>query len=197
MIEPITRKDIRGPALYAGFRDDLRKRIIELKKPRRVHVGPLVTLVFENRHTLIFQIEEMLRAEGITEPDKIQEEIDVYNALMPTEDSLSATLFIELPPDADARAELNRLVGLDEHVILHIGDHAIRAAFEPGRATHERISAVQYTRFPLSAEAKRALLTPGTPLAIEIDHPEYRHRAELSEQTRASLAADYEGGGQR
>jgi hypothetical protein len=190
----ITRADIRGPALYQGFRDDLRKRIIELKKHRRVLAGDRVSLVFENRHTLLFQIEEMLRAESITGEPQIQDEIDVYNALMPTDDSLSATLFIELPTDADKqtkRAELDRLVGLDEHVILHIGPHAIRADFEPGRSTGDRISAVQYTRYPLSPEAKAALLTPGTRLALEIDHPGYLQRVALSEETRASLAADY------
>lgn len=191
-MKPISRGDIKGPALYQGFREDLRKRIIELKKPRRVVVGDRVSLVFENRHTLIFQIEEMLRAESLTGEHQIADEIEVYNALMPTDDSLSATLFIELPSDSDKRMELDRLVGLDEHVILHIGEHAIRAAFEPGRSTHDRISAVQYTRYPLSPAAKAALLTPGTPLVLEIDHPNYAHRVELGEASRASLAADYQ-----
>lgn len=190
-MRPLTRADIRGPALYAGFRDDLRKRIIALKKHRRISVGDRVTLVFENRHTLIFQVEEMLRAESITEPDKIQQELDVYNELMPTADSLSATLFLEVPPLADARAELDRLIGLDEHVILHIGDHPIRAAFEEGRGTDERISAVQYTRYPLSDEARAALCTQGTRVAIEIDHPHYSHITECSDEVRASLAADF------
>lgn len=188
----ITRGDIKGPALYGPIRDDFRKRIIELKKPRRIGVGNLVTLVFENRHTLLFQIEEMLRAEGLTTNEQIQGEIDVYNALLPTDDSLSATLFLELPPDADARTELGRLIGLDEHVVLHIGPHAVRAAFEAGRSNDERISAVQYTRYRLSPEAKAALLTPGTPVAIAIDHPNYGHRTECGEATRASLAADFQ-----
>lgn len=188
----LTRSDIKGPALYEGIRADYRKRIIELKRPRRVSVGDRVTLVFENRHTLIFQIEEMLRAESLTQADQIAAEVEVYGALMPTEDSLSATLFLEVPPDADARVELDRLIGLDEHVLMHIGPHAIRAAFEPGRSTDQRISAVQYTRFPLSPEARAALLVPGTPVAIEIDHPQYRHRTECSEATRASLAGDYQ-----
>lgn len=187
----ITRRDIKGPAVYEGMRDDFRKRIIELKRNRRISVGDRVTLVFENRHTLIFQIEEMLRAEHLTRDEQIQEEIDVYNALMPTDDSLSATLFIEVPDDADPRTELDRLIGLDEHVVLHIGEHQVRAAFEPGRSTDERISAVQYVRFPLSAEARQALTTEGTPMRIEIDHPEYRHTTEVSEAMRASLAADY------
>jgi len=186
----IEKSDIRGPALYAGFRDDLRKKVIELKRPRRITIGDRVTMVFENRATLIFQIEEMLRAEAITEGDKVQEEIDVYNALMPGDDSLSATLFLEVPPDADPRVELDRLIGLDEHLILHVGDHAIRAAFEEGRGTSERISAVQYTRFVLDADARGALANEGTRLALEIDHPEYSHTTECTEATRASLAAD-------
>jgi hypothetical protein len=190
-MRPITRTDIKGPAIYAGMRDDFRTRIIELKKSRRVIVGDRVSLVFENRHTLIFQIEEMLRTEGITEADKIQDEIDVYNEMLPGADSLSATLFIELPPDADRRRELDRLIGLDEHVLLHVGPHAVRARFEPGRSTGERISAVQYVRFPLDRAALEALQTEGTPMAIEIDHPEYRHRTSLSEESRASLAADF------
>jgi hypothetical protein len=186
----ITTSDIRGPKLYAGFRDDLRKRVVEHKVPRRVVVGDRVSLVFEDRLTLMFQIEEILRVENITEPDKIQSEIDVYNELMPGDASLSATLFVELPPDADARAELGKLVGLDEHVLLHIGPHAVRAAFEPGRAEADRISAVQYLRFALDEPARAALATPGTALALEIDHPSYRHRIPLGEATRASLAKD-------
>jgi hypothetical protein len=190
-VKPLTRADIKGPRLYEGMRDDFRRHIIEIKKDRRISVGDRVTLVFENRHTLIFQIEEILRAEGLTIEAEIAAEIEVYTPLMPTDYALSATLFLEVPPEADARVELDRLVGLDEHVLLHIGGHSIRADFEPGRSTEERISAVQYTRFSLSDAAKRGLLTPGTMLAIEIDHPGYRYRTEMSEAMRASLAADY------
>jgi hypothetical protein len=190
-VRPIHRHDIKGPALYATFRDDFRSKIIALKKPRRVLVGDRVSLVFENRHTLISQIEEMCRAENLVRDDQIEAEVAVYNALMPTETSLSATLFIELPPDADAYKALGELVGLDEHVVLHVGDHAIRAAFEPGRSTEDKISAVQYIRFPLASEARAALLTPGVKVALEIDHPNYRHRTDCPEATRVSLAADY------
>src|SRR5688572_7163665 len=144
LIRPITRADIKGPALYAGIRDDYRRRVIELKRPRRVLVGDRVAIVFENRHTLTLQVEEMLRTEQLTREDQILEELAVYNALMPTDTSLSATLFVELPADVDARAELGKLVGLDEHVALHVGPYALRAHFEPGRAEHDRISAVQY-----------------------------------------------------
>src|SRR6185436_14634604 len=191
LVRPITRRDIKGPALYGPIRDDYRKRVIELKRPRRVLIGDRVSLVFENRHTLSVQIEEICRAENLTREEQIESEIAVYNQLMPTQASLSATLFIELPHEVDPYVALKDLVGLDEHVVLHIGPHAIRAAFEPGRATKDRISAVQYTRYPLSTEARAALLAPGTAIAVEIDHPNYPHRVACPEATRASLAADY------
>ncbi len=191
LVRPITRHDIKGPALYGPIRDDYRHRVIEMKRPRRVLIGDRVSLVFENRHTLSLQIEEICRAENLTRDDQIRDEIAVYNELMPTETSLSATLFIELPPEADSYAALKDMVGLDEHVVLHIGPHAIRAAFEPGRSTEDKISAVQYTRYPLSPEARAALATSGTEVAVEIDHPNYRHRVQCPEALRASLAADY------
>jgi hypothetical protein len=191
LVRPITRRDIKGPALYGPIRDDYRRRVIALKRPRRVLLGDRVSLVFENRHTLSVQIEEICRVENLPRDDQIEAEIAVYNELMPTESSLSATLFIELPYEAASQAALKQLVGLDEHVVLHIGPHAIRAAFEPGRSTDEKISAVQYTRYPLSAEARALLQVPGTPVAVEIDHPNYRHRVDCAEDTRTSLAADY------
>jgi Protein of unknown function (DUF3501) len=191
LVRPLTRSDIKGPALYAPIRDDFRKRIIELKRSRRVLIGDRVSMVFENRHTLMLQVEEMLRAESLTTEPQIAAELEVYNELMPTADSLSATLFIELPPDTDAKVELGKLVGLDEHVRLHLGDQVVTARFEPHRSTEDRISAVQYVRFPLSAAAKAALTDDGTQIAIVIDHPNYRHRLVAEPALRASLARDY------
>jgi hypothetical protein len=191
LVRPITRRDIKGPALYGPIRDDYRHRVIAMKRPRRILIGDWVAIVFENRHTLTLQIEEICRVENLTKDEQIESEIGVYNELMPTRDSLAATLFIELPGEADPYVVLKQLVGLDEHVVLHIGPHAIRAAFEPGRSTDEKISAVQYLRFPLDAEARAALMTEGTELAMEIDHPNYRHRVACGETTRASLAGDY------
>lgn len=192
LVRPITRADIKGPAIYAGMRDDFRKRVIELKRPRRVVVGDRVSMTFENRHTLTLQIEEMCRVENLTTDEQIDAEVAVYNELMPTADSLSATLFIELHDGDDHYAELNRLVGLDEHVALWIGPDEIRAAFEPGRSTNDKISAVQYLRFPLSPGAKELLRNPETTLAIVIDHPEYMQQVSCDDSLRASLAADYE-----
>jgi hypothetical protein len=190
LVRPLTRSDIKGPKLYGPIRDDYRRHIIELKRARRVLIGDRVSMVFENRHTLTLQVEEMLRAENLTSEEQIAEEISVYNQMMPTADSLSATLFIELPADADAKVELRKLVGLDEHVILHVGEHRIKAAFEPHRSTEDKISAVQYLRFPLSAATKSSLLSEGTKLSLEIDHPNYQHKA-MAPALRDALAGDY------
>jgi hypothetical protein len=192
LVRPITRRDIKGPALYGPIRDDYRNRIIELKRPRRVIIGDRVEIVFDNRLTLTYQIEEICRLENLVRDDQIQAEIDLTNQLMPTSDALAATLFVPLPPDEDSRVALRALVGLDEHVIIHVGPLAIRAAFEPGRSSEDKISAVQYLRFRLSPEAKAALTTTATPVAVEIDHPNYRHRVACDEQLRASLAADFD-----
>ena len=191
LVRPITRADIKGPALWAQIRDDYRNRVIELKKHRRVLIGDVVELVFDNRLTLTMQIEEICRLENLTRDDQINDEIALTNQLMPSEDSLAATLFIALPQDDRLKERLAALVGLDEHVVLHIGPHAVRGAFEPGRSTEERISAVQYCRYPMTPDVKAALLTPGTPIEVEIDHPNYRYRVQCPEEMRASLAADY------
>ena len=191
LVRPIVRSDIKGPRLYEPIRDDYRRHVIALKRPRRLILGDRVSVVFENRHTLTAQIEEMCRAEGHSRDDQIAGELEVYNEMMPTADSLSATLFIELPQDADPYVELRKLVGLDEHVALRIGERAIAAGFEPGRSTDDKISAVQYLRFPLTADDHRALAAEGTRVAVVIDHPGYQHVAEGGEALRAALAADY------
>jgi len=191
LVRPITRADIKGPTLFSQVRDDYRNRVIAMKQDRRVFLGDRVELVFDNRFTLTLQIEEICRLENLTTDAQIEEEIRINNELMPTDTSLAATVFIPLPHGADARVVLRELVGLDEHLVIHIGPHAIRAAFEQGRSEADRISAVQYARFPLTADAKAALLAPGTPITLEIDHPNYRQRVQCPEALRASLAADY------
>jgi hypothetical protein len=182
--------DIRPPAMYERAREAARAQVIAVKRPRRVALGDNVTLVFENRATLIFQIEEMARAEHLSDPRKIQAEIDVYNSLLPDEGELSATLFVEIEQASAIRPTLERLVGIDEHVALHVGPVEIRARFEAGRSEADRISSVQYVRFALPPEARRLIAVAGTPLALSCDLPHYAHRAALSDETRASLAAD-------
>lgn len=182
--------DILGPARYAPVRDELRQRVIELKRARRVSVGPQVTLVFENRDTMRFQVEEMCRAEGITADDKIQFEVDTYNKVLPEDGQLGATLFIEVQSDAALRRTLDALVGLQHHVWLIVDGQRAQATFDPDQFTTDKLAAVQYLKFPLDEKARAALARPNADLRLAIDHPNYQHEARLSEATRASLAAD-------
>jgi membrane protease YdiL (CAAX protease family) len=178
---------------YERLRPDYRARIIALKQDRRVAVGDRVTVVFENRETLRFQIQEMCRVERIDNPARVQGELDVYNELVPGERELSATLFIEIPDLERIRSELDRLVGIDEHVYLRIGDERIPARFDPKQMEADRISAVQYIRFTLDPEQAARFADPALPVELAIAHPNYRHATPLEPATRASLAADLEG----
>ena len=181
--------DILGFSAYEKIRQKFREKIIETKKKRRIAVGDKVSVVFENRDTVIFQIQEMLRAERISDLDKIREEIAVYNELIPGPGELSATLFIEIEDQSHLRDDLLKFLGIDEAVSLKVGGHVIPGRFEEGHSKEDKISAVQYVRFPLDAPARQALVS-GESAELLIDHPNYKARAVLGDESRQSLAED-------
>jgi sulfur carrier protein ThiS len=185
----VVLNDIMGNAAYEKLRDKSRQRIIELKRHRRVSVGDKVTLVFENRDTVIFQIQEMMRAEKISDLDKIREEIEVYNELIPGPGELSATLFLEIEDQTHLREDLLKFLGIDESVYLKVGSEFIHARFEEGHSKEDKISAVQYVRFPFSAAALQAFVN-GERAELIIDHPNYQARAVIEPDTRQSLVED-------
>jgi hypothetical protein len=190
-MKKLTVQDLMGLSSYEKARETFREEVIRHKKNRRLPVGDRVTLVFEDRKTVLFQIQEMLRAEKITDLDKIKEEVDVYNELLPGAGELSATLFIEIEEQSKIREDLLKFLGIDEAVFLKIGsDHTIRAAFEEGHSKEDKISAVQYVRFPLDAAAREAFLSGGKKITVSIDHPSYRAEAEIGEEMRRSLGGD-------
>src|SRR6266480_3974874 len=158
-MKKIALEDIMGLAAYEKMREKSRQRVIELKKKRRVSVGDKVSLVFENRDTVTFQIQEMLRAEKITDLDKIREEIAVYNELIPDTDELSATLFLEIEDQSHLREDLLKFLGIDESVFLKVGERSIQGRFEEGHSKEDKISAVQYVRFPFDPQARQAFRT--------------------------------------
>ena len=188
-MKKVALNDIMGLAAYEKVRENFRRRIIELKQARRVAVGNKVTLVFENRDTVIFQIQEMVRAERIVDLDKIREEIEVYNELIPEPGELSATLFLEIEDQTHLREELLKFLGIDEAVYFKVGSHSIHARFEAGHSKEDKISAVQYVKFPFSEEARMALIE-GEEAAIVIDHPNYQARALIERRTRQLLMKD-------
>ncbi len=188
-MKKIALDDILGFSAYEKVRQEYRQKIIDKKKSRRVAVGDKVSLVFENRDTVIFQIQEMLRAERITDLDKIREEIAVYNELIPNPGELSATMFLEIEDQTHLRDDLLKFLGIDEVVFLKVGAHSVRGQFEEGRSKDDKISAVQYVRFPLTSEAQKEFIG-GARAEMAIDHANYRVSVVLSADQQQSLAAD-------
>jgi len=188
-MKKIVLDDILGFAAYEKVREDFRREIIDKKKLRRVSVGDKISLVFENRDTVIFQIQEMLRAERITDLDKIREEIAVYNELIPNPGELSATLFIEIEDQTHLRDELLKFLGIDEAVLFKVGDQRGPGQFEEGRSKEDKISAVQYVRFAFDTAARQAFIA-GAPTDLAVEHANYRANQPLSAAVQKSLSQD-------
>ena len=178
---------------YEKVREERRRRVIALKEKRRVGVGPYLSFVFENRETLLFQIQEMCRAERIIDDAKVQEEIDVYRALLPAPGELSATVFIEIADKDQIKPVLDRFMGIDvgPHVWLEVGrEIRVPGTFEAGHSDEEKgkLAAVHFVRFAFSPEAVRAFRESEAYLVV--DHPAARARTRLSDQTKAELLTD-------
>ena len=194
-MQKISFSEVRNLVDYEKIRDEMRGRIIALKQRRRVILGDQLSLLFENRDTVLLQIQEMVRTERIVAEARIQDEIDAYNALIPGPGELSATLFIEIPglvhmSQEDVRVTVNRFQGIDQAVWLVVGEHRVRAEFEPGHSKEEKMAAVQYIRFNVPPPAAKALSDPSAAARLVVDHPSYKAEAMLAPETRAELSAD-------
>ena len=185
----LSPKDIWPNKIYESARAEMQAKVIALKKDRRLHLTGEVTLVFENRDTLRFQVQEILRVEGISSPEGVQSEIDVYNSMMPSTHSLAATLFIEVTEEARIPEVLHRLVGLEETLSLRFEGGSVRASFEDGRTDGQRISAVQYIRFEFDGSARSAFLA-STWGEVAVDHPAAQATVRLTPATLKSLQSD-------
>jgi len=188
VVRHVTLDDIVGLERYETIREAFRRRIIELKRHRRVGVGDHITFVFENFDTVLFQVQEMIRAERILDLDRVRDEIEVYNELIPERGELSATLLIELQDSNRIRDELPKFYGIDRTTWIEFDGARVAAVFEGGRAREDKVSAVQYLRFPLGAAVPRFLAASDVKLVI--DHPNYRATQSLPEETRRSLGED-------
>ena len=191
-MRPVTLEDIKDIAAYERVRDQFRQQVIEIKARRRVSVGDIITLVFENHDTVLFQVQEMMRAERIVDEGQIQHELDTYNELLPGPLQLSATLFIEIPNVVELRRRLPSLLGIEEHLWLNVGGSRVQAQFEEGRSTEEKLSTVHYVRFQLGPELSTSFQRGEEPISLEFDHPNYQATATLTEEQRAALAQDLE-----
>ena len=191
-MDKLIRSNLMTLEQYADERENFRARVIAHKNNRRVAIGPNVTLYFEDSLTMQYQIQEMLRLERIFEADKIQEELDAYNPLIPDGSNLKATMMIEFPDVEERRTELQRLVGIETALWLMVGDlsRVTPIANEDlDRETADKTSAVHFVRFELSEQMITSLRS-GEQLFIGIDHPAYRYNTQVSTSTRSSLGRD-------
>ena len=188
----VTPQELLSAADYEEQRTDIRQRIIRLKKRRRITVGEYITLVFENRETVLFQIQEMLRTERIFAPEKIQEECDVYNALLPGIHELSATLYIEITDPDNIQELLDSLKGIDnpDIVAISIGNEKIFANFEAGHSNEEKISAVHFVRFATTPAFRDQLAQAGNPALLTIHHPNFQAEAPIPNDMRQEWLQD-------
>jgi len=191
-MDTLRLKDIKPLSEYEPIRKAFRDRIIALKKLRRVPLGDRITMVFENRDTLLFQIQEMMRVEHIYDPQKIQDELDTYNPLIPRPGELSATLFIEITESERIKEILDGLRGIDDgrNIFLELGPDRSYGRFEEGHSKEDKLSAVHYVRFPLSKEQAAAFCNDRISAALAVDHPAYRARTVLKDEMRHELASD-------
>jgi hypothetical protein len=191
-MNPITHAELLNLHEYEKVREARRREVIDLKSRRRVQVGRYLSFVFENRTTVWFQIQEMIRTERIVDEAKIADELAVYNGLLPEPGELAATMFIEIADPAAIKPVLDALLGIDtrDYVRLEIGPHVVVGRFESGHSDEElgKLSAVHFVRFALSPEARSAFAA--SEVTLVVDHPNERSRAALSPQTKASLAED-------
>ena len=191
-MRPLTPGEILNLYEYEKARDERRRAVIALKADRRVTVGGYLSFVFENRETVWFQIQEMVRAERIVDDGKVAEEVAVYNALLPRPGELAATMFIEIGDAARIKPVLDALQGIDtgRHVRLEVGPHVVPGVFEAGHSDEERgkLSAVHFVRFALPPAARR--LFAEAEVALVVEHPADPGRTVLAPATRRSLADD-------
>jgi hypothetical protein len=189
----LTLEDIADQRAYERERPEFRTRILEIRRRRRVSLGTVITVAFESRDTIRYQIQEMARAERLGTDEDIQVEIDTYNPLVPEPGQLCATLFLELTSDEQMREWLPKLVGIERHVVFRLADGSlVRSEPEAQHATQltraHVTSAVHYLTFAFDDRERDELAARGASLVI--DHPAYHEETELSDLTVRELLAD-------
>lgn len=190
----LQRHDLLSLEAYAAQRSRFRARVMAHKKQRLVHLGAHLTLAFEDRLTIQYQVQEMLRIERIFEADGIHEELEAYNPLIPDGKNLKATLFVEYPDAEQRKQELARLVGVERLIELAVVGHAPVTGIadeDMDRSTEEKTSAVHFLRFELE-DRMIADWKAGAAVTLASTHPRMREVFTLSEAMRKVLAEDFE-----
>jgi hypothetical protein len=191
-MKPVERSEILSLGEYEQVRPQFRARVMGEKKRRRASLGERMSIVFENRDTVLLQVQEMLRTERITGAEAIAHELETYNELVPGENELSMTLFIEIADRAEREQMLRDGAGMEDHVALEVdGTRCPCKPLARDGATPDRTTAVQYYRVPVPPDvAERWRKGEVKTLAVAVDHPNYRERADLAAETIEALRGD-------
>ncbi|TAM57651.1 MAG: DUF3501 family protein [Rhodanobacter sp.] len=188
----LTQHDLLTLEAYARERPAFRGQVMAHKKRRTLHLGDHLTLLFEDRRTVHYQIQEMLRIERIFEAAGIQDELDAYNPLIPDGSNLKATLLVEYEDEQQRRRELQRLRGLEDHIELQVGGETVTAIADEDmqRSNDDKTSAVHFLRFELTP-AMIAKWKDGTEVIVRCTHPASVVTATLGAEQRHALAEDF------
>jgi hypothetical protein len=190
----LTREDIMPPAAYAATRGEQRKRVTEIKRHRRLEVGPFAAFYFENYETMWHQVQEMLHIEKGGDA-QLEDELAAYNPLIPQGKELVATVMFEIDDPVRRTSVLARLGGIENHVFLDVAGEGIRGEPDPTRENTSpdgKASSVQFIRFPFTSVQITRFKTPRTQVIAGFDHPNYSHMAVLPEPVRAALSQDFD-----
>ncbi len=188
----LTRADLMSLEQYSEQRKAFREKVMAHKIPRQIAIGPNASLYFEDRLTIQYQIQEMLRVERIFEAKGIEEELEAYNPLIPDGSNWKATLMLEFPNPEERKAWLAKLLGLERQTWVQVQgfDPVFAIANEDlPRETTEKTAAVHFMRFELSREMIAAVKADAG-ISMGINHPQYNYSTEMTEASRLSLAAD-------
>ncbi len=189
----LTRQDLFSLEEYAEKRSAIRSDTIQIKKLREVNLGEHVRMLFENKKTVQFQIQEMLRIEKIFEADGIQEELDVYNSLVPEGSNLKATMMIEYTNVEERTVALSKLIGVERSIYFQVGNHDKVFAIcneDMDRETEVKTSAVHFMRFEFDQVMVKEFGS-GVPVKVGVSHPHYDYEIILNSESQDALSQDF------
>ena len=193
MTKTITKQDLVSLHTYREGREEYLQKMITYKKDRRIRLDEHISILFENKNTVLFQILELLNAEDLEDQEEIDEYIGIYSGMLPLENELSATLFIELDDQLKLQDLLVKLTGIEHHLTLNIGNETIQAVFEEEHDDRGFTTSVHYLKFPVTQAAKDLLLNGSADslnVSISLSHPNLTANVDLNPISIKSLQKD-------
>jgi Protein of unknown function (DUF3501) len=181
-VKLVTREEVLDWATYDDERAARQEKVFEVKRPRRVHVGDHLTFLFENHETVLYQIQEMVRAEKIVRDAEIRHEIETYNEVLGKAGELGCVLLIEIDDPAERQEKLTLWLDLPGHLYVKLeGGRKVRATYDVRQMGETRVSSVQYIKFDTKGEV---------PVAVGVDHPDLTIESLLTDEQRRALEED-------